>query len=430
MDRLLEMVRKASDKAEVYSIDSSSDNISFENAHLKDIESRIQSGVSLRIIKNDKLGFAYTRNLIRREELIQNALDSLKGGVEGLFEFPLTKDLPSLYTYDPSIENLSNSGMVDECNRICGLLSRRNKGQPNVSAHRSISSIRIINTSGTDLSVKSSLYSLSAQVLYPYSYASLHRSLVSKAFKRAPDEYMDYLADNYNQSMNEAIPDKRNMKVLFLPETLYVLMWRLQSAVSGQSIYQSVSPVAKKIGEKIFDGKLSVYNDPLNDSLPYARAFDDEGTPCSLFPVVERGILKNFYHDLYFARKLRTSPTGHGFKGSVSSKPAPSLGHLFISAGDTPFPDLVRSIDRGIIVAGALGAHSGNIPNGDFSIGISPGLYVEKGEIVGHVKDAMAAGNIYETLERIVGIEDTLHPCYGGNFPSLLFDDINITTKQ
>ena len=168
------------------------------------------------------------------------------------------------------------------------------------------------------------------------------------------------------------------MKVLFLPETMYVLMWRLQSATSGLSIYQNISPVAEKIGEKIFDEKLSIYNDPLNDSLPDARAFDDEGTPCSHFPVIENGVLKNFYYDLYFARKLKTSPTGHGFKGSVSSKPAPSLSHLCISPGNTSFSDLLQSIDRGIIIAGALGAHSGNIPNGDFSIGVHPDSMLKK----------------------------------------------------
>jgi PmbA protein len=430
MDSLLEMAGNKSDKAEIFSVNSSSDNISFENAHLKDIESRMQSGVGLRLIKNNRLGFAYTMNLIHREELVQNALDSLKGGVEGAFEFPSTKGLPSLNTYDSSIEELSNSEMVDECNRICGLLTPKTGGQSNVSARRSVSDIRIMNTSGTDLSAKFSLYALSAQILYPYSYASLSRSLISKSFEKAAGGYLDYLADTYDRSLNETAPEGRDLKILFLPETMYVLMWRLQSAVNGRSIYQGISPVAEKTGEKIFDEKLSVYNDPLNDSLPYARAFDDEGTPCGLFPVIEKGVLKNFCQDLYFARKLKTSPTGHGFRGSVSSAPAPSLGHLIVSAGDISFPEIVRSIDRGIIVAGALGAHSGNIPNGDFSIGISPGLYVEGGKIAGHVKDAMAAGNIYDSLRNIIAIEDKLHLCFGGNFPAVLFGNINITTRR
>ncbi len=196
------------------------------------------------------------------------------------------------------------------------------------------------------------------------------------------------------------------------------------------SIYQNISPVAGKIGEKIFDDKVSLSNNPLDDSIPGARAFDDEGTPCSLFPIVEKGVLKNFYYDLYFARKLKASPTGHGFRGSISSKPVPALNHLCISPGNASFYDLIRSIDRGIIIAGALGAHSGNIPNGDFSIGVSPALYVENGDIAGHVKDVMVAGNIYDVLKNVVAIENTVHPSFGGNFPAMLFDNVSVTIKK
>jgi PmbA protein len=430
MEQLLEMTKKVTDKAEVYSVDSKGDSVSFEDAHLKDVQSSIQSGISLRIIKNNTLGFAHTKNLVNREELEKNALDSLKGGVEGFFELPLTKDLQSLDTYDPLIETITNSAIVEECSRVCNLLSQRTEGQINISAYRSVSSKRIINSCGTDLSLKSSAYILNTQVLYPYSYASLHRTLKSKSFKKSSDEYLDYFVDTYNRSMREITPDKNKMKVLFLPETMYVLMWRLQSATSGLSIYQNISPVAEKIGEKIFDEKLSIFNEPLDDSLPGARAFDDEGTPCSRFPVIERGMLRNFYYDLYFAQKLKTSPTGHGFKGSVSSKPAPALNHLVILPGNISFPGLIKSIDSGIIIAGALGAHSGNIPNGDFSIGVSPAIYIEKGEIVGNVKDVMVAGNIYDTLKNIVEIENTLHPCFGGKFPSILFDNVNVTIKK
>jgi PmbA protein len=430
MEQLLEMARKVSDKAEVYSVERRGDGVSFEDAHLKDIESSIQSGISLRIIKSDTLGFAYATNLTNREELIRNALDSLKGGVEGLFELPLTRDLPLLDTYDPSIAAVANSAMVEECERVCDLLSQRTKGQINISAHRSMRNMRVMNSSGTDLSLKSSAYVLNTQILYAYSSASMNRPLVSKTFGKAPDDYLDYLASAYNKSAKEIIPDGKEMKVLFLPETMYVLTWRLQSATSGVSIYQNISPVAGKIGEKIFDEKVSLSNNPLDDSIPGARAFDDEGTPCSLFPIVEKGVLKNFYYDLYFARKLKASPTGHGFRGSISSKPVPALNHLYISPGNASFFDLVRSIDRGIIIAGALGAHSGNIPNGDFSVGVSPALYVENGDIAGHVKDVMVAGNIYDVLKHVVEIENTVYPSFGGNFPAMLFDNVSVTIKK
>jgi PmbA protein len=273
-------------------------------------------------------------------------------------------------------------------------------------------------------------YYLSPHILYPYSSASLQRILKSKGFVKAGGEYLNFLSETYDQSLKEVSPEGRNMKILFLPETLYVLMWRLQTATSGLSVYQNISPLAQKKGEKIFDERLSIYSDPLNDNLPHARAFDDEGTPCSLFPIIEKGVLKNFYYDLYFSMKLKTSPTGHGFKGLISSKPAPSLTHLCVAPGNKSFSELVKSIDRGIIIAGALGAHSGNIPNGDFSIGVAPALSVEKGAIAGHVKDVMVAGNIYDTLKKVAEIEDTLYPSHGGNFPAILFDNINVTMKK
>ena len=77
-----------------------------------------------------------------------------------------------------------------------------------------------------------------------------------------------------------------------------------------------------------------------------------------------------------------------------------------------------------------MGAHSGNIPNGDFSVGVCPAFYVENGEIIGRVKDAMVAGNVYETLKNIVAIEDTVHDCWSGRFPAILCDNVSVATKK
>jgi PmbA protein len=221
-----------------------------------------------------------------------------------------------------------------------------------------------------------------------------------------------------------------------MPQAMYTLIWRLQSATSGEALYHKQSPMADRLGEKVFDEKLTIIDNPIDDTKPGARAFDDEATPCREVSIVEQGVLKNYYHDLYYAAKMKTDPTGHGFKDSrwpgdkISIKPVPSLQHLTIEPGEGSFEQLIRSMDRGIIVCGALGAHSGNIPNGDFSIGLSPGLYVEQGEIRGRIKDAMIAGNIYDVMNHVVGIEDKVHAAYTGYYPAVLFDDVSVATKK
>lgn len=429
MEELLQIAQKKGCKAEVFFSEGYSDIVSFEDSKLKNIDSKILSGIGLRIIKDNKQGFAYTRNLINKEELVNNAIESLKGGVDGYFDFPLTQNLKILDTYSSEIETISNDLLVDECKRICNIILQKVTCQINITAQKTISSLRLINSQGTDLFLRSSSYALATEILYPNTSASLYRVITGKSFIKADDEYISFLSDNYKLSLKEVKVKKGKMKVLFLPETLYVLLWRLQSAASSSSLYQNISPLSNKLGEKVFDEKLSVFNDPLNDSLPGARAFDDEGVQCMRYPIVEKGIFRNFYYDLYFAEKLKTNSTGNGFRNGISSKPAPLLKHIYVMPGDKTFSEILNSIDKGIIVGGALGAHSGNIPNGDFSIGISPAIYVENGKIAGHVKDTMAAGNIYETLNNIIDIENKTYLSHGGNCPSILFHDINVIIK-
>jgi PmbA protein len=193
MERLMEMAKKVTDGAEIYALDETGDGVGFENGRLKEIESKSQSGVSLRIIKNGNLGFAYTKNLINPEEFLQNALDSLKGKVEAPFEFPFTRPVTPLNTFDPSVERLSNGTLVEECQRICDYLASKTEGQVNVSAGRGTGRIRILNSRGTDVSTTSSVYGLHTSLLFPNSYASIHRPWVHKGFERAPDPYLRFI---------------------------------------------------------------------------------------------------------------------------------------------------------------------------------------------------------------------------------------------
>jgi len=436
MEKLLEMASRVCDQVEIYSLEEIADGVSFENAKLKEIDSSNQCGVSLRIIKDGKLGFAYTKNLANREELLQNAMDSLKGGVEGLFEFPFTEKVRSLKSYDASVESLSNTALVEESQRVCDRIVPHTKGQVNVSAYRAMLHRRIINSQGTDLSGKSSVYSLAADILFPGSYSAIHRRVVNKTFMKTPNETLQLLLDLYNQGGSEIRLKTGKMKTLFLPETLYALIWRIQSATNGKNIYQKVSPLMTRMNEEICDKQLTIYDDPLDDRVPWARGFDDEGVSCRRFPIVEKGMLKNFYYDLFYGKKMGTPSTGHGYKSSmwggetVSFKPFPSLSHLFIQPGDRSLSEMIERMERGVIVAGALGAHSGNILNGDYSIGLAPGLYVEGGRIVGHIKDAMVSGNIFDTMKRVAEVENEQHPGSGGMFPAILFEDVSIASKQ
>lgn len=434
MERLLKLGMKTGEQAEVYSLDERSDEISFENGRLKNVESTLQSGISLRMICHGRLGFAYTKNLAGREELLKNCIASSSRGVESTFTFPCTRITSALDLCDRSLESIPNSVIAGECRRICGLLAEKTTGEINMTASRRASRVRIINSSGADLAFAKSRYSLDVSFIYAGSRASVRRHFRSHRFETIPDDRLEFIRTIYTRSQKEVKPQGGRMAVLFLPESIYPLVWRVRSATSGKSVYEGTSPFMEKTDRRVFDKKISIYNDPSSD-VADAKAFDDEGIPCACFPLVEHGVLKNFYYDLHYAHRMNEKPTGHGFKAAmwgedtVSLIPRPWLGHLFMQPGEKAFSALLSSIDRGMVIPGVLGAHSGNILNGDFSVGLSPGIYVEKGEILGHVKNAMVAGNAFELMQRVIDIEDTAYPSRAGIFPSILFDDVNVILK-
>jgi PmbA protein len=437
MEALLGMTKKICDKAEVFSVEYSDDSVFFENGKLKRIEGKSQLGFSLRIIKDGKLGFAYTRNLVDRQEVLQNALDSMQGGVEANYDFPLTRELPRLDTYHPSIESLTSSAMVEECTRVCDNLSSKTDAEIAALSFKHIGNIRIINTQGTDISFKGSEYGMAVEGAYPGSGFGIWRSFQSKRFERMPEGIVQELVDLYRASSKVVTPKGGKMKVMFTPNSMVTLNWRILSGTSAKSLYDKTSPIAGRVGEVVFDEKITISDDALNDQYPGARSFDDEGVECKPLTLVENGVLRSFYYDLDYARKLNARPTGHGYRTTlwggdpVGLKPIPTLSHLSIKPGNKSFSELVESMDKGVIVENALGFHSGNIPNGDFSVGLNPGLYVENGEIVGRVKDAMVAGNVYQTLKNVVDVGDTLAPAYSGGWvPAILCDGVSVATKS
>ncbi|HTW92235.1 MAG TPA: metallopeptidase TldD-related protein [bacterium] len=427
MERLLEIARKNADAATVFGTSDTSDGVEFENGRLKAADTSLSSGTALTLVKEGKQGLAYTRNLIDREGLVRDALAALAGGVEAPGELPKPVKLPKLATAQEAAGG--NAALAEECRRMTEWLSGRVKGQVNVMAAHSTRDLRVMTSSGVDASTHQTSYFAMAGVLYPGSYSGVRRVLSAKAPVPFAEEDLRFIADIYNASEKEAKGVSGRTRVLFLPNAVFALAWRLLTATNARFVYEKVSPLAGRIGEQVLSDRLTLKDEPLNDSLPGARSLDDEGTPCRDLALFEHGVLKSFYNDRFYAHKTGAAPTGHGYRGGITSPPSPSLEHATISPGEHSLAQMVKLLGRGVIASDVMGAHSGNRLHGDYSVGLAPGLWVEDGKIVGVVKDSMVSGNVYEDMKNVVAVEDTVHDAPMGRFPALLLDNISFTTR-
>ncbi len=128
MEKLLKIAMDKAGQAEVYYTEGSSDSISYSDGKLDKADSSLSSGLALRIIKDGKVGFAHTRNLLDPGKLVEQALQSAKTGMDVGFSFPKTEKAKEL-KFDPTIENLSKKELLSQGKELIDYVKTRSDGR-------------------------------------------------------------------------------------------------------------------------------------------------------------------------------------------------------------------------------------------------------------------------------------------------------------
>jgi predicted Zn-dependent protease len=103
-----------------------------------------------------------------------------------------------------------------------------------------------------------------------------------------------------------------------------------------------------RLGEKIADERVTVFNDPADPEL-LGQPFDGEGLPRRRLVYIENGVLKNLSYSRYWAQRQGVQPTGGGGGGFGGGGGGGGAG-LKMLGTDKSVDDLVRSTERGILV--------------------------------------------------------------------------------
>ena len=178
--------------------------------------------------------------------------------------------------------------------------------------------------------------------------------------------------------------------VLFQAEIARSLIGHLLGAVSGGALYRRASFLLDSVGTQLFPDWFSIQERPFLARGFQSSAFDAEGVATRESALVEAGVLQRYVLGSYSARKLGLQTTGN----------AGGVHNLEIPANAGGLQDLLRGMDRGLLVTGLMG-QGVNAVTGDYSRGAS-GFWVEGGEIRHPVEEVTIAGNL---LEMYTGIQ-------------------------
>jgi PmbA protein len=219
------------------------------------------------------------------------------------------------------------------------------------------------------------------------------------------------------------------MPVLFAPGGALALTLPLVEGINGKNVYTGISPLAGKVNERLFDDKVTLVDDGTIHGRFGSAPYDDEGVAHRRNVLIERGVLKGFLYDLKTAAQASVESTGNGSR-SLFSPPDPAPTNLIWEAGDTPLAEMIAGIDEGLLVEDVLGLGQGNVISGAFSNPLSLGFKIEKGEIVGRVKNVSIAGNVYDLLKDVAAVSrETRWVYYDFNLPYVLLPEMNVVAK-
>ncbi len=185
------------------------------------------------------------------------------------------------------------------------------------------------------------------------------------------------------------------------------------SAMYGSNIQQKRSFLADKKGEKIASKHFTLIDDPFVVSGLGSGLFDSDGLATKKRTMVDSGVLKEFYVDWYYSRKLGWEPT--------AGRPS----NLIIPPGKRSVKEIMKDLGRGILITGFIGGNS-NSTTGDTSVGIFGNLF-ENGKPVQPVAEMNVAGNHLKIWNNLVEVANDPWVYSSWRTPSLVFKDIVVS---
>jgi predicted Zn-dependent protease len=132
--------------------------------------------------------------------------------------------------------------------------------------------------------------------------------------------------------------------VILEPQAVADLVDNLAFGFGARNAEEGRSPFSApggktRLGEKIFDERLSIYSDPWNPQLPGTQAAQ-AGIPAQRIYLVRNGVLENLVYTRFWAQQRTTEPT-----------PGPVNSIIETSAPPVTMEEMIRTTSRGLIIS-------------------------------------------------------------------------------
>jgi PmbA protein len=211
-------------------------------------------------------------------------------------------------------------------------------------------------------------------------------------------------SDRATRLLGATKPSTRRTTVVLDPYVTASFLGIISSTLNGESVAKGRSLFKDRLGENVANSIVTLVDDPTNSKAYTATDLDGEGLAARRNVLIDAGVLQQFVHSSYSARRVGTKSTGNAVRGGFKGTPGVGCLALQLLPGTRDQNALIADIDDGVLVQSVSGLHSGvNAISGDFSAGAS-GLTITHGQLGGPIREFTIASTLQRMLQDVVEI--------------------------
>ena len=430
-DKAQKAVKNSCDAYEIYIEESKSIELDSRKEELNFAKEEIDCGVGIRVIKDNKVGFAFTSDMNKIKEAAMQSIENTKlNKVDENYAFAEVEKVPEIkkvydkkfndLSLDESIEFLKNTidTTIDQGCDITGSGFSASEG-------RSL----IINSNGVSIEDEGTGFGigLSVTIQKDGQIATAYNSQSSRFFDLDGEKLAIEVCNLAKSSLDTKPIDTNDYDVVLDYYATTGLLQTFISTFNGENVMRGRSILKDKMGMEIANPNLTIVDNPLLENGMCTSKCDGEGSVSEKTELVKDGVLNSFIYDIYTANKQGVKTTSNGLRGSYLTTPMISPTNVEFKFDE--MKDL-SEIDKGVLTTSVLGAHTANPISGDFSVEASNAFKIENGELTDPINKAMISGNIFEIMKKVEGLKSEIKQYGQFIIPKLLVHDLRVVGQK
>lgn len=430
-DKAQKAVKNSCDAYEIYIEESKSIELDSRKEELNFAKEEIDCGVGIRVIKDNKVGFAFTSDMNKIKEAAMQSIENTKlNKVDENYAFAEVEKVPEIkkvydkkfndLSLDESIEFLKNTidTTIDQGCDITGSGFSASEG-------RSL----IINSNGVSIEDEGTGFGigLSVTIQKDGQIATAYNSQSSRFFDLDGEKLAIEVCNLAKSSLDTKPINTNDYDVVLDYYAATGLLQTFISAFNSENVMRGRSILKDKMGMEIANPNLTIVDNPLLENGMCTSKCDGEGSVSEKTELVKDGVLNSFIYDIYTANKQGVKTTSNGLRGSYLTTPMISPTNVEFKFDE--MKDL-SEIDKGVLTTSVLGAHTANPISGDFSVEASNAFKIENGELTDPINKAMISGNIFEIMKKVEGLKSEIKQYGQFIIPKLLVHDLRVVGQK